>query len=204
MKFTIRSLALAATAFGAASLGAFCESPAQASSQPYIAEIMPTAATFCPRGWAEANGQLLPISAYTALFSLMGTTYGGDGRTTFALPDLRGRVIMGPGTGPGLSRYQAGQRGGSETTTLTVPNLPATTAKGATEVPVGIRTDVEAAVAKARSGEPVFALGDQRVGQIGIETEGKVQGSNLPINNVQPYTVIRYCVATAGVYPSRG
>ena len=89
-------------------------SPAQAR-EPYIGEIMTFSGNFCPRGWAMTNGQLLPISQNSALFSIMGTIYGGDGRTTFALPDLRGRVAVGPGTGPGLSNYRIGQRGGTET-----------------------------------------------------------------------------------------
>ena len=89
--------------------------PAQARD-PFIGEIMQFGSNFCPRGWAKANGQLLRISQYSALFALLGTTYGGDGRTTFGLPDLRGRVVIGPGEGPGLSEYRWGQKGGTEKT----------------------------------------------------------------------------------------
>jgi len=89
--------------------------PSRSGADPYVAEITMFGGNFAPRGWAFCDGQLLPISQNTALFSLLGTTYGGDGRTTFALPDLRGRVAIHPGTGPGLSTYQLGVKGGSET-----------------------------------------------------------------------------------------
>lgn len=84
------------------------------AADPLLGEITMFAGNFAPRGWAFCNGQLLPISENTALFSLLGTTYGGDGRTTFALPDMRGRVVIHPGTGPGLSEYRLGQKGGAE------------------------------------------------------------------------------------------
>ncbi|UAB77254.1 tail fiber protein [Erythrobacter sp. SCSIO 43205] len=90
--------------------------PAQAR-EPFIGEIMQFGGNFCPRGWAKTEGQLLPISQYSALFSLLGTAYGGDGRTTFGLPDLRGRVAVGVGQGPGLSNYRWGEKGGREKVT---------------------------------------------------------------------------------------
>ena len=89
--------------------------PSRSSADPFIAEIMIFAGNFAPRGWAFCDGQLLPISSYQALFSLIGTTYGGDGRSTFGLPDLRGRTAVHEGSGPGLSNIRLGQRGGSET-----------------------------------------------------------------------------------------
>lgn len=88
--------------------------PAHASPEPFIGQLMTVGYNFCPRGWAKADGQLLPISQYSALFSLLGTMYGGDGRTTFGLPDLRGRSIIGAGQGPGLSNVRIGEKGGSE------------------------------------------------------------------------------------------
>ena len=91
---------------------------------PFIGEIIMFGGNFAPRGWALCNGQLLSISQNSALFSILGTTYGGDGRTTFGLPDLRGRVSMHPGTGPGLSPRSLGQKGGAETETLTTSNMP--------------------------------------------------------------------------------
>jgi len=92
--------------------------------EPLIGQIMMFAGNFAPRGWAFCEGQLLAINQYQALFSILGTTYGGDGRTTFGLPDLRGRVPMHPGNGPGLSSKRLGQKGGSETNTLNVSQLP--------------------------------------------------------------------------------
>jgi microcystin-dependent protein len=99
--------------------------PSRSAVEPFIAEIMMFAGNFAPRGWALCDGQLLSVSSNAALFSLLGTTYGGDGRTTFALPDLRGRTAIHPGSGPGLSTRRLGERGGSETTTLSISQMPA-------------------------------------------------------------------------------
>jgi microcystin-dependent protein len=99
--------------------------PSRNGAEPFIGEIMIFGGNFAPRGWAFCDGQLLPVSQNTALFSLLGTTYGGDGRTTFALPDLRGRVPLHPGTGPGLSSRQLGEKGGTETNVLTIGQMPA-------------------------------------------------------------------------------
>ena len=98
--------------------------PSRNQSDPFIAEIIMFGGNFAPRGWAFCDGQLLPISQNTALFSILGTTYGGDGRTTFALPDLRGRTAIHPGTGPGLSNRRLGESGGSETNTMTIGQMP--------------------------------------------------------------------------------
>ena len=92
--------------------------------EPFLGEVRTFGFNFCPRGWAAADGQLLPISQYSALFALFGTIYGGDGRTTFALPDLRGRFVMHQGTGPGLSPRTIGEKRGVETVTLTTPQIP--------------------------------------------------------------------------------
>ncbi len=97
----------------------------QAQTDPFIGQVITVGFNFCPRGWAPANGQLLPIAQNTALFSLYGTMYGGDGRTTFALPDLRGRAVVNAGQGPGMMNYRVGQRGGLETVTLTTQQIPA-------------------------------------------------------------------------------
>jgi len=117
MKFssiTVGALAIAVS-FGAVSAPALAR-------DPYIGEIMAIGGNYCPRGWAQTAGQFLPISGNEALFSVIGTTYGGDGRRTFALPDLRGRVAIAPGQGPGLSSYNWGQRGGVETNPTSVRN----------------------------------------------------------------------------------
>ena len=107
-------------------------------SEPFIGQIQPFAFNFAPRNWALCDGQLLPISQNTALFSLIGTTYGGDGRTTFGLPDLRGRVPIHQGHGPGLSSYVIGQTGGSATNTLTQAQMPSHTH---TATPTGFLLD---------------------------------------------------------------
>ncbi|MEO0771979.1 MAG: tail fiber protein [Pseudomonadota bacterium] len=96
-----------------------------ADSEPFLGEMKIVGYNFCPRGWAEANGQLLPIAQNQALFSILGTIYGGDGRTTFALPDLRGRVVLSRGAGPGLSTFTQGAKAGSETANMAANNMPA-------------------------------------------------------------------------------
>ncbi len=114
-----QSMKLGALAASMAIAGsAMATQPANASSDPFIGEIMAVGYTFCPRGWTDAAGQLLPINSYQALFSLYGTTYGGDGRTTFGLPDLRGRTAMGQGRGPGLPPAMLGQRKGGNQVTV--------------------------------------------------------------------------------------
>src|SRR5688572_27427622 len=93
------------------------------SDEPFLTEIVLFSFNYAPRGWAQCNGQLLPINQNQAMFALIGTFYGGDGKTTFALPDLRGRAAVGAGIGPGLAAYELGQKGGSETVTLTQPQM---------------------------------------------------------------------------------
>ncbi len=151
--------------------------------EPYLGEIMYFAGNFCPRGWASADGQILPISSYSALFSLLGTNYGGDGRTTFALPDLRGRVLVGPGAGPGLSEHRVGQQGGFESVTLTVAQLPAH------EVAV-----VQAGESTSDEGGAAAESGEARNTSIG----GGQAHTNMP-----PYVAIQTCIAVDGVFPSR-
>ena len=164
--------------------------------------------TFCPRGWADANGQLLAIASNSALFSLFGTAYGGDGRTTFALPDLRGRVPIHLGQGPGLSNYTQGQSGGVETTTMTVGQMPQHThvASVQTAGPVlanhrradgaafGVTTDNT----YVRPGTPVTGYGMAAGTVVNANA-----GSSQPQTNIPPYLTMRYCVATQGIFPSR-
>jgi len=159
---------------------------------------------FAPRGWAFCDGQLLPISQYDALFSILGTTYGGDGRTTFALPDLRGRVNVGPGNGPGLTPYHIGNKGGSPTTTLLTNNLPPhshqlTTSDGPATQPTG--TGGFFPSNSGRGGASLYASAagtPQSMGATTVDT-----GAGAPINNMQPYTCISFIIALQGVYPSR-
>lgn len=165
---------------------------------PFIAEIILFGGNFAPRGWAFCDGQLLPISQNTALFSLLGTIYGGDGRTTFALPDLRGRVPIHPGTGPGLSTVRLGERGGQETVTLGVANLPSHShlahgtqgAQTATR-PAGNVPSASGAYAAAPDTSPMNA------------DFIKNTGGSQPFPNRQPYLGVNYIIALVGVFPSR-
>ncbi len=169
-------------------------------SDPFLGEIKMFGGNFAPRGWAFCHGQLLGINQNTALFSLLGTMYGGDGRTTFGLPDLRGRVPVGFGRGPGLSNYVQGREGGTETTTLSANNLPAhthalnlaTAAEGDSNDPAGrllAQTD-------ARS------YSDQGPAVAGGGTMA-VTGGSQPANNMQPYLSMNFIIALQGIFPSR-
>ena len=175
--------------------------------EPFIGEIIMFGGNFAPRGWAFCHGQLLAIASNSALFSILGTTYGGDGRTTFGLPDLRGRVAISQGNGPGLSGHNLGQKGGSETNTLSTVNLPA--------IPLKV-SSANATQTAAMPGASIAAPGSTD-GRTFTATEGfnmatpdvtlnggSVQGgSSTPVNNIQPYQVINYIIALVGTYPSR-
>ncbi len=175
--------------------------PSFAQIDPFIGQIMLFGGNFCPRGWTAAEGQLLSISTNTALFSLYGTTYGGDGRTTFGLPDLRGRVPIGQGTGAGLSTYGEGQRGGQETVTLSEAQLPAHTHTlnadndgGDSDTPSGNHLGSE-----RRSDIYSTDTSDASMNSGAIATTG----GGLAHENRPPYLAMRYCVALTGIYPSR-
>jgi len=170
-------------------------------SEPFIAEIRIFAGNFAPRSWAFCNGQLLPVSQNTALFSLIGTTYGGDGRTTTALPDLQGRTPMHPGRGPGLTSRRLGQRGGVETVTLTEAQMPnhnhtmTATAEG------GDRADP---ADKYLASESNIYAPDNNTLQSMAEQSLPHTGGSQPHNNMQPFIAINYIIALQGLYPSRG
>jgi len=175
--------------------------PTQAASEPYIGEIMWVAYTFCPRGWANADGQLLPISENTALFSLLGTTYGGDGRTTFGLPDLRGRTILhvGPGFGTGLPPYTLGQRGGHEQITLTTNQMPAHShSVNASED----RSDKKANGSILGSGQKIYDAPVVASTQLDASAIAST-GANQAHENRPPYLVLRACIALTGLFPSQ-
>jgi len=169
-------------------------------SEPFIAEIVIFAGNFAPRSWAFCDGQLLPIAQNTALFSLIGTIYGGDGRTTFALPDLRGRAPIGPRTGPGLPNYREGETGGTPTNTLVANNLPQHThaARGNSGAP---NEASPAGGVPANSG----AVGDlyNTTGNVDMAQSGNNATANAAVNNMQPYLAINYIIALQGVFPSR-
>lgn len=181
----------------AAALGlfAFAAPTLAAAQEPFLGEVAVFGFNFCPRGWAAAEGQLLPISQNTALFSLLGTSYGGDGRTTFALPDLRGRVVLAPGMGPGLSNYALGQRGGSETSLLSVAEMPVH-AHNYNGAEAG-----ETANVKPSSNEKgVDVLTSLNGGGL-VSTQNT--GGGQAHENRQPYLVMTTCIALQGIFPSR-
>jgi microcystin-dependent protein len=171
----------------------------------FLGEIRMFSGNFAPRGWALCDGQLLPITANSSLFSVLGTTYGGDGVSTFGLPDLRGRLPMHAGTGPGLTPRSMGQAGGAETTTLTVQQLPAHThALNASSQP-GDRANPDGATLAA-FGTHVPPLGsyngqspdtDMRSNSIGDA------GNGQPFDALPPFCVVNFIIAITGEYPSR-
>jgi microcystin-dependent protein len=173
---------------------------ASAASEPFIGEIMWVGYNFCPRGWANADGQLLQIAQNTALFSLYGTTYGGDGRTTFALPDLRGRVSIHTGQGPGLSSYTLGSEGGQEAVALTVNELPAhshavNASSDATDK--NASGSVPGSPKKKFYDSPLNADTTWDASAVGMTGDGAAH------ENRAPYLTLRACVALQGLYPSR-
>lgn len=175
-------------------------SSANAGAEPFLGEIMWTAATFCPRNWVNADGQLLQISENAALFSLLGTTYGGDGRTTFGLPDLRGRVSLHTGNGPGLSNYPQGAKGGEEHTTLSVAQMPAHN---------HVINASEDSSSKNPNGS-VLGSSKQKVYDAPLNASTTLDGSAVgntgndrPHENRQPYITLRACIAVQGLFPSR-
>jgi len=171
-------------------------------STPFLGEIRNFGFNFAPRGWAQCNGQLLAISTNTALFSLLGTTYGGNGTTNFALPDLRGRVPVGMGTGPGLTNRVQGGAAGAETASLLTTNLPAHS--HALNAKAGIGN-------QAAPSNHLLAASDQRNSQytsagadaVMAATSIGSTGSGTPIDIMPPYLGTNYCIALEGIYPSR-
>ena len=179
---------------------------------------------FAPRGWALCDGQLLPISQNQALFSILGTTYGGDGRTTFALPDMRGRVPLHPGTGPGLATYGLGQKGGTENETLSVAQIPShshstttrmagtatlmaygTSGKGNERVKNPAGNALTHGTQKIYSGEEADTAMDSS--SIALTIGGSVSvgntGGGQAHNNLQPYLAVNFIIALNGTFPSR-
>jgi microcystin-dependent protein len=171
-------------------------------SDPFVAEIRVFPFNFAPTGWAMCNGQLLPILQNTALFSLLGTRYGGDGRSTFALPDLQGNAPMHAGQGPGLSDYFVGQPGGVETVTLLQSEIPAHSHQASGAVGSGPTSPTGNAwgAFPGRTPPPLYVDGSPTV------TMGNalpVAGSSLPHNNMQPYLTLNFCIALQGIFPPR-
>jgi microcystin-dependent protein len=171
---------------------------------PFVAEIRIFPFNFAPKGWAWCDGQLLPLSQNTALFSLLGTTYGGDGKSNFALPDLQGRAPMHPGQGPGLSLHDLGETGGSETVTLLESEIPAHSHALNSQAAVANRTGPAGnSVARvagatpylpASPAPPLVNMSDQSL---------PPAGGDQPHNNLQPYLTFYFNIALQGVFPPR-
>lgn len=173
-------------------------------SEPFIAEIRIFAGNFAPRSWAFCNGQLLPISQNTALFSLIGTTYGGDGRTTTALPNLQGRAPMHPGRGPGLTSRRLGQRGGVEEVTLTEAQMPSHNHSIQSSTSPGtIFSPAATSVLSRSAGGAAYDSTDNLSNTLNDGTLPNTGGSQ-PHNNMQPFLAINFIIALQGLYPSRG
>lgn len=176
-----------------AALPAVCRAQSQ-----YVGEIRVFGFDFCPDGWAEADGALLPIAQNTALYSLLGATYGGDGVTTFALPDLRGRMMMGSGQGPGLADHPRGEVGGQAQLVVTTDNLPAHShALMGTSSRAGTREPTAAVLASAKKKTFLEAPADVAMDPSSIAATGGAQ----PLPNLPPYLALKVCIALQGVFP---
>ncbi len=170
---------------------------------PFVAEIRIFPFNFAPKGWAWCDGQILPLSQNTALFSLLGTTYGGDGKSNFALPDLQGRAPMHPGQGPGLSLHDLGETGGSETVSLLESEIPAHShalmslgAPGNRTNPIGnvLARPATGLAYVPPAGAPIVSMAPEALAPA---------GGDQPHNNMQPYLTFYFCIALQGVYPPR-
>ncbi len=168
-------------------------------SEPFLGQIMLVPYNFAPRGWAFCSGQLLPIAQNTALFSLLGTTYGGNGTTTFALPDLQGRVPVGSGTGPGLSPVLPGQLGGSETVSLSANQMPSHShAAAATQASA---TSTRPSGQLPAAGQAIY--GSPSDGSTLSPSFIQATGGGQPVDVRQPYLGLSYIIALVGIFPSR-
>jgi microcystin-dependent protein len=170
-------------------------------SDPFVGEIRMFAGNFPPAGWAFCNGQLLPISENDILFQLIGTTYGGDGQETFALPNLQSRVPLHQGQGPGLSNYIIGEAAGVETVTLTTNQIPShthglavSTAAGTSSTPSNKVLAASNTVSMYKAGTPVAPMGPSSVA---------LDGGSQPHNNLQPYLAVSFIISLFGYYPTQ-
>ncbi|MBE7373377.1 phage tail protein [Pseudomonas lopnurensis] len=193
------------------------------STESYLGSISGWAPSFAPRGWAFCAGQTMSIAQYSALFSLLGVAYGGDGQTTFKLPDLRGRVPIGQGQSPGTSNYDLGQSAGVESVTLTLDNLPAHTHVATGTVAASLPVSSALADTATPDADHVLAAANGASGRnpvtvnIYAPAPGTVNlpltasanitvdptGNNAPFSVLQPYTVINYIICIEGYFPSR-
>jgi microcystin-dependent protein len=167
-------------------------------ADPFVGEIRQFGFNFAPRGWAVCEGQVIAISQNTALFSLLGVQYGGNGQSTFALPDLRGRVPIGKGQGPGLREYVIGQSGGTETVQLVLGEIPSHS--HSLQVSSGAATSTKAnSSVPATAFRKVYGGGSSKLATSSLATSG--QGGSH--NNRDPYLGVMYCIALQGIFPPR-
>lgn len=173
-------------------------------SEPFTGEIRLFGGNFAPEGWQNCDGTLLSISAYNELFMLIGTTYGGDGQTTFAVPDLRGRVPIGQGTGNGLSPYTFGTSGGQETVTLTTNQLPSHTHAAAAAATGQVASPQGAIFASAQSDQAGVRIYSTNATTTALAPQSITPaGGSQPHDNIQPFQVIRYIICVYGIFPSQ-
>jgi microcystin-dependent protein len=171
-------------------------------ADPFVAEIRIFPFNFAPKGWAWCNGQLMPLSQNTALFALLGTTYGGDGKSNFALPDLQGRAPMHPGQGQGLSLHDLGETGGSETVTLLESEIPAHahTMRAATQDNADVNIVSSNVSFAGSSGGALY----QATADVSLSDQALAPaGGDAPHNNMQPFLTFYFCIALQGVFPPR-
>ena len=172
-------------------------------ADPFVAEIRIFPFNFAPKGWAWCNGQLMPLSQNTALFSLLGTTYGGNGKSNFALPDLEGRAPMHPGQGPGLSLHDLGETGGSETVTLLESEMPAHPHALMGSNQLGDVAVVTTSLPARTTFNMYQSVTNQNLIPMAAEAL-PVAGGDAPHNNMQPYLTYNFNIALQGVFPPRG
>ena len=182
------------------------------ATQPLLGEVRPFGFNFNPRGWAFCQGQILPIASNTALFSLLGTTYGGNGTTTFALPDFRGTTLIGMGQGPGLPLYVQGETGGAASVALLPANLPPHThgiAATAALPARGPKGSVDSPINNVMSGSTTAenysdpSTADGSLGGGTANLTAQAVGGSQPFGKMPPYLTINLCIATQGIYPQR-
>lgn len=176
-------------------------------ADPFVAEIRIFGFNFAPTGWAQCNGQLLPISQNTALFSLLGTFYGGNGQSTFALPDLQGNAAMHQGQGQGLSNRDIGEMSGSQTVTLLISEMPAHTHIPTNAKNIGGLADPTGNMWGTSNAAKVAALFYAPAGSPTVNMHPaafSLTGGSFPHNNLMPYLILNFCIAMQGVFPPRG
>jgi microcystin-dependent protein len=174
-------------------------------ADPFVAEIRIFPFNFAPKGWAFCAGQLLPISQNTALFSLLGTTYGGDGKSNFALPNLEGNAPMHPGQGPGLSLHDLGETGGSQTVSLLESEIPSHphAMRAASDAADNNSPQSNTAAPPAGRGNNLYITTNNPLSMMNPQALTP-SGGDQPHNNMQPYLTLNFCIALQGVFPPRG